>query len=79
MTGASSGKGGGWRPVLERFEQHAPASAMAPTVLEQAFPPDRIDDVFETHRRCQHARELSFSTAVELMALVVLGEARQGP
>ena len=46
---------------------------MARTVLEQAFPPDWIDDVFETHRRCQYVRELLFSTVVELMTLVVLG------
>ena len=46
---------------------------MARTVLEQAFSPDWIDDVFETHRRCQYVRELLFSTVVELMTLVVLG------
>ena len=46
---------------------------MARTVLEQAFPPNWIDDVFEAHRRCQYARELLFSTVVELMTLVVLG------
>ena len=46
---------------------------MARTVLEQAFPPDWIDDVFETHRRWQYVRELLFSTVVELMTLVVLG------
>ena len=46
---------------------------MARTVLEEAFPPDWIDDVFETHRQSQYARELLFSTVVELMTLVVLG------
>ena len=46
---------------------------MARMVLEQAFPPDWIYDVFETHRRCQYARELLFSTVVGLMTLVVLG------
>ena len=79
MTEASSSNDGGWRAVLDRFEQHAPASVMARTVLEAAFPPDWIDEVFETHRRYQYARELLFSTVVELMTLVVLGEARQGP
>lgn len=46
---------------------------MARTVLEEVFPPDWIDEVFETHRRCQYARTLLFSTVVELMTLVVLG------
>ena len=73
MTEVLSGKDGVWRSVLDRFEQHAPASVMARTVLEQAFPPDWIDEVFETPRRCQYARELLFSTVVELMTLVVLG------
>lgn len=73
MTQAFSNNDGGWRAVLERFEQHAPASVMARTVLDQAFPPDWIDDVFETHRQYQYARELLFSTVVELMTLVVLG------
>ncbi len=45
---------------------------MTRTVLDQAFPPDRIDDVFEAHRRCQYARELLFSNVVESMTSVVL-------
>ena len=73
MTEDISSKDGGWRAVLARFEHHAPASVMASTVLEEAFPPDWIDDVFETHRRYQYARELLFSTVVEMMTLVVLG------
>ena len=46
---------------------------MARTVLEEAFPPDWIDEVFEAHRRCQYARELLFSNVFELMTFVVLG------
>ena len=34
---------------------------MARTVLEEAFSPDWIDNVFETHRQSQYARELLFS------------------
>ena len=34
------------------------------------FLPDWIDEVFETHRRYQYARELLFSIVVELMTLV---------
>jgi hypothetical protein len=54
---------------LARFEQHAAASVMARTALEQAFPPDWIDAVFEAERQRQYSRELMFSTVVELMTL----------
>lgn len=73
MTEASAGKDQGWRAVLERFEQHSPASVMARVALEQTFPAEWIDGVFETHRRYQYSRELLFSTVVELMTLVALG------
>ena len=62
-----------WSSVLERFEQHAPASVMARVALEQALPPGWIDAVFEEHRERQYSRELLFSTVVELMTLVSLG------
>ena len=73
MMEASTSKDQGWRAVLERFEQHSPAGVMARKVLEQALPVDWIDDVFDTHRRHQYARELLFSTIVESMTLVALG------
>ena len=59
--------------MLARFEQHAPASVMARTALEHAFPADWIDAVFEAERQRQYSRELLFSTVVELMTLVSLG------
>jgi IS4 transposase len=62
-----------WQAVVERFEQQAPASAMARLALEQALPAHWIDEVFETHRQRQYPRELLFSTVVELMTLVSLG------
>ncbi len=62
-----------WSVVLARFEQHAPASVMARTALEYAFPADWIDAVFEAERQRQYSRELLFSTVVELMTLVSLG------
>ncbi len=62
-----------WRAVLERFEQQAPASVMARMALEHALPAGWVDEVFETNRQQQYARELLFSTVVELMTLVVLG------
>ena len=62
-----------WASVLERFERDAPTSVMAHLALERALPPGWIDEVFEAHRERQYARELLFSTTVELMALVSLG------
>jgi len=70
-----------WTPVVERFEQRAPASVMARTALEHALPagwPDarassEIDEVFDERRERQYSRELLFSTVVELVTLVSLG------
>jgi IS4 transposase len=73
MTQASDGSGCPWRAVLERFEQKAPASVMARTLLDQAFPATWLDAVFAQHRGRQYERDLLFSTVVELMMLVVVG------
>jgi hypothetical protein len=73
MTPASSRTGSEWSVVLARFEQHAPASVMARTALEHAFPADWIDAVFEAECQHKYSRELLFSTVVELMTLVSLG------
>ena len=62
-----------WPVVLERFERHAAASVMARLALKHAFPAGWVDEVFEAHRQKQYARELLFSTVVELMTLVCLG------
>jgi IS4 transposase len=62
-----------WQAVVDRFEEHAPASVMARLALEQALPTKWIDEVFEQCRRRQYPRELMFSTIVELMTLVTLG------
>ncbi len=62
-----------WTSVIERFEQHAPASVMARTALEHALPAGWIDAVFDEHRERQYSRELLFSTVVELVTLVSLG------
>jgi len=62
-----------WTSVVERFEQHAPASVMARTALEHALPAGWIDAVFDAHRERQYSRELLFSTVVELVTLVSLG------
>ena len=73
MTEALTRVGTVWLAVPGRFEEHAPASVMARTGLEHAFPPDWVDAVFEAERQRQCSRELVFSTVVELMTLVSLG------
>ena len=62
-----------WSSVLERFERHASMGVMARLALEHALPAGWVDEVFEAHRQRQYARELLFSTVVELTTLVSLG------
>jgi IS4 transposase len=62
-----------WTKVLERFEEQAPASVMARLTLEHALPAAWVDTVFEEHRERQYARELLFSTVVDLVMLASLG------
>jgi IS4 transposase len=61
------------RGVLERFEKESPFTVMARLSLGQALQPEWVNDVFEKHSDGQYTRELLFSTAVEVMALVSLG------
>jgi hypothetical protein len=58
---------------VEEFERRTPVSAMARAALENALPACWIDAVFAAHRQQQYARELLFSTVVDLMTLVCLG------
>lgn len=73
MSKELDGSGLVWPAVLERFERHAPASVMARMALDHALPAGWVDEVFEAHRQRQYARELLFSTVVELTTLVSLG------
>lgn len=73
MTGSSVGSGDLWGAVLARFEEQAPASVMARTLLETAFPAPWLDEVFAHHRGRQYERDLLFSTVVELMMQVAVG------
>jgi len=73
MSKGSVAVGSVWSSVLERFERHAPAGVMARLALEHALPAGWVDEVFEAHRQRQYARELLFSTVVELTTLVSLG------
>ena len=59
--------------VLERFGKHSPITVMARLAMQRALDPRWIDEVFETESQSQYTRELLFSTAVEVMSLVVAG------
>lgn len=47
---------------------------MAYLALDRALPASWVDEIFETHRKRQYPRELLFSSVVELMLLVTLGQ-----
>jgi IS4 transposase len=59
--------------VFERFLQRAPISVMFRALLERALDPDELNRLFEQTATTQYARELLFSTVVDLMSLVVCG------
>src|SRR4028119_1978398 len=59
--------------VFERFLQRAPISVMFRALLERALDPDELNRLFEQTATSQYARELLFSTVVDLMSLVVCG------
>jgi IS4 transposase len=60
--------------VFERFAQQSPVTVMARMALQRAVGAEWVDEVFEQHRTKQYARELLFSTVVDLMMLVALGQ-----
>jgi IS4 transposase len=59
--------------VLERFARHSPITVMARLVMERALDAKWIDETFERESQSQYTRELLFSTAIEVMSLVVTG------
>ncbi len=60
--------------ILARFQQYAPLSVMMREAMEHALSPEMVDQVFEQHRQRQYSRELLFSTVVELIGLVAMGQ-----
>lgn len=62
-------------PLFDQFVCHSPLSVMARATLEHALSAADLDDLFERTARRGYTRELLFSTAVELMSLVVAGKA----
>jgi hypothetical protein len=59
--------------LFRPFVEEKPICVMARGVLERLLDPQRLDKLFERTAQRQYTRELLFSTAVELMAQVVLG------
>jgi hypothetical protein len=59
--------------LFSPFVERTPICVMARGVLEGLLNPQRLDDLFERTAQRQYTRSLLFSTAVELMAQVVLG------
>ena len=60
---------------FERFAEKSPVAVIVRGVLERAFDPDRLDDLFERTAEAGYTRELLFSTVVRLLSEVVLGAA----
>ncbi len=58
-------------PVFQRFLDDAPVCVMVRATLEKVFAPDRLNALFHQTAVQQYERQLLFSTAVEIMSLVV--------
>jgi len=59
--------------IFRPFIEEKPVCVMARAVLERLLCPEHLDELFDRTAQRQYTRELLFSTAVELMAEVVLG------
>ena len=57
--------------VFQRFLDEAPICVMVRATLEKVFAPQRLDALFHQTAVQQYERELLFSTAFEIMSLVV--------
>jgi hypothetical protein len=57
--------------IFERFVQDSPISVMARGTMQFALNSAALDELFDTKAQRQYTRELLFSTAVDLMSLVV--------
>jgi IS4 transposase len=60
--------------IVERFMEHSPVTVMARLALQRALEPAWLDALFEQERQEQYKGNLLFSTAVELMSVVALGQ-----
>ena len=60
--------------VFDAFIKETPICVMARAVLERLLDPQRIDELFARTAQQQYTNELLFSTLVDLMSRVVLGQ-----
>jgi Transposase DDE domain len=58
-------------PVFERFVNKTPFAVMSRSLLERTLAPDALDALFAQKADSQYTRELTFSSVVDLMGLVV--------
>jgi len=61
-------------PLFEPFLAASPLSVMARSLIEHALAPTDLDRLFEDHAKKQYTRQVTFSSLVELMSLVVCGK-----
>lgn len=59
--------------VFDRFARYSPVTVMMRGILEFAFPPDALDELFREHAIEQYEDELLFSTTVHTLGLAVAG------
>jgi hypothetical protein len=57
--------------VFERFANKTPFAVMSRSLLERTLTPEALDALFDNKADCQYTRELTFSSVVDLMGLVV--------
>jgi IS4 transposase len=60
--------------VVERFAEQSPVTVMARLALQRALDPAWLDALFEQERQEQYQGNLLFSTTVELMSVVAVGQ-----
>lgn len=60
--------------MLERFVAASPVSVIARVLMERVFAPDAMEALFARHAVRQRCGETLFSTLVDLMGLVVIGQ-----
>ena len=61
-------------PLFEPFLAASPLSVMARGLIEHALAPTDMDRLFEDYAKKQYTRQLTFSSLVERMSLVVCGK-----
>ena len=60
--------------VFEPFLAASPLSVMARALVEHALDPSDLNALFQSHAKRQYDRQITFSSLVELMGLVVCGK-----